>query len=269
MSKSQEVVQVRGMVVRYGPKTVLDGVDMSVGPGEIRAILGGSGSGKSTLLKGILGLTPVTGGSVAVLGQDTGKLDEEQQTLLMQKIGVLFQNGALFGSLTVGENIALPLREHLRLPEGALRELVRMKLAQVSLSHAEHLYPSELSGGMRKRAGLARALALDPQLLFCDEPSAGLDPLTSAEMDKLLLQLRDSLNMSIVLVTHELASIEAIADSIILVGGGKVIAEGPIAEVRSRGIQAVDEFFARKAETPVAKDQSAAELFGLVAAGGA
>lgn len=268
MSESQNVVQVRDMVVSYGPKTVLDGVDMSVGQGEIRAILGGSGSGKSTLLKGILGLTPVARGSVAMLGQDTTKLDEKANTLLMQKIGVLFQNGALFGSLTVGENIALPLREHLHVPEGALRELVRMKLAQVSLSHAEHLYPSELSGGMKKRAGLARALALDPRLLFCDEPSAGLDPLTSAELDKLLLSLRDRLKMTIVLVTHELASIESIADSIILLGGGKVIAEGPIAEVRGRGIQAVDEFFARKAQATAAIDQSAAELFGLVAAGG-
>jgi phospholipid/cholesterol/gamma-HCH transport system ATP-binding protein len=182
---------------------------------------------------------------------------------MMQRIGVLFQNGALFGSLTVGENVALPMREHRRLPEGAMQELVRMKLAQVDLSHAEHMYPSELSGGMKKRAGLARALALDPEVLFCDEPSAGLDPLTSAELDQLILTLRDRLAMTVVIVTHELASIEGIADSVIMVGQGKVIAEGAIAEVRSRGIAPVDDFFARRTHSGPRKDVSAAELFGL------
>lgn len=257
------VLQVRGMIVRYGAKTVLDGVDMTVRQGEIRAILGGSGSGKSTLLKGILGLTEVSGGSVELLGKETLGLNELDRSAMMQRIGVLFQNGALFGSLTVGENVALPIREHRRLPEGAIQELVRMKLAQVDLSHAEHLYPSELSGGMKKRAGLARALALDPEVLFCDEPSAGLDPLTSAELDALILMLRDRLRMTVVLVTHELASIEAIADSIIMVGGGKVIAEGQMAEVRGRGIQPVDDFFARHSQSDARKDRSIAELFGL------
>ena len=259
----EPVVQVRGLVVRYGKRTVLDGVDMTVYPGEIRAILGGSGSGKSTLLKGILGLTQVAAGRVHLLGQDTLALAETDRRSLMQRTGVLFQNGALFGSLTVGENIALPLREHRRLPEATIRELVQFKLAQVDLSHAEHMRPAELSGGMRKRAGLARALALDPELLFCDEPSAGLDPLTAAAMDNLLLSLRDRLNMTVVLVTHELASIEAIADSVIMVGDAKVIAEGPIGEVRKRGIAAVDDFFARRIRPQTAEDRSAAEVLGL------
>jgi phospholipid/cholesterol/gamma-HCH transport system ATP-binding protein len=250
-------------VVRYGKRTVLDGVDMTVYPGEIRAILGGSGSGKSTLLKGILGLTQVAAGRVQLLGQDTLALAETDRRSLMQRTGVLFQNGALFGSLTVGENVALPLREHRRLPEATIRELVQFKLAQVDLSHAEHMRPAELSGGMRKRAGLARALALDPELLFCDEPSAGLDPLTAAAMDNLLLSLRDRLNMTVVLVTHELASIEAIADSVIMVGDAKVIAEGPIGEVRKRGIAAVDDFFARRIRPQTAEDRSAAEVLGL------
>ncbi len=263
MSAPQPVLQVRKMIVRYGAKTILNGVDMTVNQGEIRVILGGSGSGKSTLLKGILGLTDVAGGEVTLLGQKMRGLGEKPLGALMQRIGVLFQNGALFGSLTVGENVALPMREHRRLPEGAIAELVRMKLAQVDLSHAENLYPSELSGGMRKRAGLARALALDPEVLFCDEPSAGLDPLTSAELDSLILSLRDHLKMTVVIVTHELASIEAIADSLLMVGGGKVIAEGPMQEVRSRGIVAVDEFFARKTKSMERQDTSVAELFGL------
>jgi len=256
-------LRVRGLVVAYGERTVLNGVDMTVNRGEIRVILGGSGSGKSTMLKGVLGLTDVRAGTVELLGVELGSLSEAARLRHMQRIGVLFQNGALFGSLTVGENVALPLREHRRLPEGTIRELVRLKLAQVELSHAEHRHPAELSGGMRKRAGLARALALDPEVLFCDEPSAGLDPLTSTELDNLILTLRDRLQMTVVVVTHELASIEAIADSVIMVGGGKVIAEGPIGEVRSRGIPQVDDFFARRTPDGAGKDRSIAELYGL------
>ncbi len=266
--ESEVVLDVRGLTVRYGTNTVLDRVDMTVRQGEIRVILGGSGSGKSTLLKGILGLTEIAHGKIAILGQPMHVDDEKKRGQLMQRIGVLFQNGALFGSLTVGENVALPLREHRRLPDGASAELVRMKLAQVDLAHAENLYPAELSGGMKKRAGLARALALDPEMLFCDEPSAGLDPLTSAELDNLILTLRDQLKMTVVVVTHELASIKAIADSLIMVGGGKVIAEGPMAEVRGRGIAAVDEFFARKAKKARQQETSVAELFGLAPAKG-
>ncbi len=263
MTDLSPALEVRDLVVRYGERTVLAGVDMSVPAGEIRVILGGSGSGKSTLLKGILGLTDLSGGEVNLLGQPMVGLPESERRRLMQRVGVLFQNGALFGSLTVGENVALPLREHRRLPEGAIRELVRSKLAQVSMSHAEHLYPSELSGGMKKRAGLARALALDPEVLFCDEPSAGLDPQTSLNLDNLLLQLRDRLGVTVVIVTHELASIEGIADSLIMIGAGRVIAEGPVAEVRRRGIPQVDDFFARMVKADAQATVSAAALLGL------
>ena len=257
------MLQVQGIVVRYGTKTVLDGVDMSLRKGEIVAILGGSGSGKSTLLKGILGLAEIGAGTVELLGQPIHQLEEAPRGALMRRIGVLFQNGALFGSLTVGENVALPIRERHTMPDAAVRELVRCKLAQVDMSQAEHMYPAELSGGMRKRAGLARALALDPEMLLCDEPSAGLDPVTAAAMDALLLQMRDTLGMTVLLVTHELASIAAIADGVVMVGGGKVIAHGPLAEVRACGIAEVDDFFARKAKVPDTKDKSILELFGI------
>ena len=162
---------------------------------------------------------------------------------VLRRIGVLFQYGALLGSMTVGENVALPMHEHTELPEDVIAEMVRLKLAAVELTHAEHLLPSELSGGMRQRAALARALALDPDLLFCDEPSAGLDPLTSAEIDELLLRLRDRFGVAIVVVTHELLSIQRIADRAIMLSQGKIIADGTLAEVRATPHPEIRSFF--------------------------
>ncbi len=259
----EPVLRVKNLVVRYGERTVLDGVDLTVGQGEVWVILGGSGCGKSTLVKGILGLAEASSGSVEMLGQDLSLLHDEERSRLYKRVGMLFQNGALFGSLTVAQNVALPLQEFAKVPESVVRELVRMKLNLVSMGHAEHFYPSELSGGMKKRVALARAMILDPEILFCDEPSAGLDPLTSAELDQLILQLKNLFKMTVVVVTHELASIETIADSVIMLGKGKVIAAGPIAEVRSRGIQEVDDFFSRRLEPGVHEEKSVAELFGL------
>jgi len=256
-------LKVRGMVVRYGSRTILDGVDMTVQPGEIRVILGGSGSGKSTLLKGVLGLTETAAGEVELLGRQLHTLSGTALRNHLQRIGVTFQNGALFGSLTVGENIALPLTEHRHLPGSIVQEMVRMKLDLVELGHAENLYPSELSGGMIKRAALARAMILDPDILFCDEPSAGLDPLTSAELDQLILKLRALFGMTVVVVTHELDSIETIADSIIMLGKTKVIAEGSRRDVRARKIPAVENFFARRIDPNEVRAPSVAELFGL------
>ena len=253
-------VVVRGLVAGYGDRTILDGVDMTVARGEVHVILGGSGCGKSTLLKASLGLLPPAAGEVRLLGEDLTSLSEAGQVRLRTRIGMLFQYGALLGSLTIGENAALPLQEHADLPPAAITELVRRNLALVDLSHAEHLLPSELSGGMRKRAALARAIALDPEVLFCDEPSAGLDPLTSAEVDELLLRLRDRFGMAVVVVTHELMSIERIADRCTMLAAGKVLAAGSLAEVKATPDPEVHAFFARQPAGEVRAARSALEV---------
>ncbi|MCB9545219.1 MAG: ATP-binding cassette domain-containing protein [Myxococcales bacterium] len=240
-------LEVDGVVARYGERTILDGVSMTVQPGEVRVILGGSGCGKSTLLKCCVGLKPPDAGRARMLGQELTTLSERDQRSLLTRVGVLFQYGALLGSITIGENVALPLREHTDLPPDVIAEIVRLKLAQVELGHAEHLLPSELSGGMRKRAALARATALDPDLLFCDEPGAGLDPLTSAELDELLLRLRDRFGMAIVVVTHELLSIHKITDKALMLSQGKVIADGTLDEVKATPHPEVRAFFDRLA----------------------
>ncbi len=250
-----EALRVEGLVARYGERTILDGVDLVVARGEIRVVLGGSGSGKSTLLKHCIGLLEPAAGRVTVLGEPL-----PATAALLRRVGVLFQYGALLGSITVGENVALPLREHTDLPETVMAEMVRMKLAAVELLHAEHLLPSELSGGMRKRAALARALALDPELLFCDEPSAGLDPLTSAELDELILRLRDRFGMAIIVVTHELASIERIADRALMLARGKALADGTLAEVKRGADPEIRAFFGRIAAGEVRGAPSALEV---------
>ena len=255
-----EALRVEGLVARYGERTILDGVGVVVERGEIRVILGGSGSGKTTLLKHCIGLLDPAAGRVVVLGEPLEGLEGPARTAVLKRMGVLFQSGALLGSITVGENIALPLREHTALPESVIGEMVRMKLAAVELSHAENLLPSELSGGMRKRAALARSLALDPDLLFCDEPSAGLDPLTSAELDELILRLRDRFGMGIVVVTHELMSIERIADKAIMLSAGHVVADGTLAEVKASAHPDVHAFFARVAAGELRGAPSALEV---------
>ena len=254
------LLEVRGLVARYGEKTILDGVDLTVHAGEVRVILGGSGCGKSTLLKHCIGLVAPAGGTVQLLGEDLASIEGHPREQLLSRIGVLFQYGALLGSLTIAENVALPLQEHTDLPADVIAELVRLKLALVELSHAEYLLPSELSGGMRKRAALARAMALDPEILFCDEPSAGLDPLTSAELDELLLRLRDRFGMGVVVVTHELASIEKITDRATMLSGGKVLAEGTLAEVKATPNPEIHAFFERIAAGELRRDKTAFEL---------
>ncbi len=226
-------IEVQDLVTRYGKREILHGVSLRVAPGEIRVIMGGSGSGKSTLLRYLLGLARPTQGSIRLLGQDITRLSAFELDQLRREIGVSFQGGALFSSLTVGENVALPLREQARVDENTLRIIVRLKLELVNLAGFENLMPSQLSGGMIKRAALARAIALDPKLLFFDEPSAGLDPVISAELDETIMTLRDALRMTIVVVTHELDSAFKIADRITVLDGGKVLMTGTVDEIRA------------------------------------
>ena len=242
-------LEIEGLVARYGDRTVLDGVDLSVVPGEVHVILGGSGCGKSTLLKHAIGLMQPSGGAVRLLGVDLTQADEPERNAVLGRIGMLFQNGALLNSLTIHENVALPLRERSNLPGKVIDEMVRMKLGLVSMSHAGALTPPELSGGMRKRAALARAMATDPEILFCDEPSAGLDPVTSAALDQLLLNLKERFGMSLLVVTHELESIKTIADRVTMLDQGKVIAQGPLDEVQRSDHPLVRAFFGRETES--------------------
>ena len=222
-------IQVENLVARYGERVILDGISCAVRRGEVFAIVGGSGCGKTTLLRHMIGLLRPASGRVLIEGDDISRADEEQLRHIQQRFGVSFQAGALFGSLTLGQNIALPLEEYTPLPVEMITLLVRMKLAMVRLDGFEELMVSELSGGMKKRAALARALALDPRILFFDEPSAGLDPITSVELDELIVQVNKSLGTTIVVVSHELPSIFTIADRCIMLDPATkaIIAEGP------------------------------------------
>ena len=248
---NDHVIEVTNLTARYGEETVLDDLSFVVHRGEVFVILGGSGCGKSTLLKHLIGLYRPYAGRIAIEGDDIVTADEDQQRDVLKRTGVLYQSGALFGSMTLAENVALPLREHTDLDANAIELLVRMKLQMVNLGGSEHLLPAEISGGMKKRAGLARALALDPGILFLDEPSAGLDPVTSAELDHLILQLRDSLGTTMVVVTHELPSIFAIADRVIMLDKRvkKIVAEGTPEELRNTSRDPwVRSFFNREME---------------------
>jgi phospholipid/cholesterol/gamma-HCH transport system ATP-binding protein len=247
-SRAEPVIEVRELVAHYGEREILHGVGFAVARGEIRVIMGGSGSGKSTLLRHLLGLERPTSGSIRVLGQDICRMSELELYALSRRIGVAFQGGALFSSMTVGENVMLPLREHTRLDRETMRIMMRLKLEVVSLAGFEDLLPSELSGGMVKRAAFARAIVMDPEILFCDEPSAGLDPVVSSALDELILRLREALGMTIVVVTHELESAFRIADRITVLDRGEVLVEGSVAEVRESPSPRVQNLLHRRFE---------------------
>lgn len=227
-------IVVENLTAAYGERTVLENVSFTVQRGERFIIVGGSGCGKTTLLRHLIGLQRPVRGRVLIDGEDIAQADPATLRRLQRKFGVLFQSGALFGSLTLGENIALALEEHTSLPPHLVRLIVRLKLSMVHLDGYEEFRIAELSGGMKKRAGLARAMVLDPDILFFDEPSAGLDPVTSAELDELILQINRSLGTTIVAVSHELASIFTIAQRCILLDGAAkgIIAEGSPEELR-------------------------------------
>lgn len=230
---SEGVVEVEGLTAAYGQRQVLEGLNLTVRHGEIMVIMGASGSGKSTLLRHLLGLKRASEGRVQVLGRDLGEVSRKELYDLRRQIGVAFQGGALLNSMTLIQNVELPLREHTRLDDTTIGIMSRMKLEMMNLSGFEHLMPSELSGGMLKRASLARAVVMDPKLLFFDEPSAGLDPITSAELDELILRLRSAMKMTIVVVTHELHSALQIADRISILDQGRVLMVGTVDEIRS------------------------------------
>ena len=246
------LIEVEHLVADYGERRILDDISFTVFQGEILVILGGSGSGKSTLLKHMVGLLQPTAGTVRYQGHDLVHMEEDERTVLLQRIGVSFQSGGLFNSLTIAENVALPLREYSEFDEETIQALVRMKLSLVGLADAAHLLPEELSGGMRKRAGVARALALDPECLFFDEPSAGLDPITAAGLDRMILALRRLLGLTLVVITHELTSICTIADRALMLDQGRIAFLGPLTEVPASTNARVHQFFERRPDEPAA-----------------
>src|SRR6266704_5409753 len=229
----EAMISLRNLRVNYGDREILHGITFDVKRGETLVILGGSGSGKSTLLRTLVGLEKPNSGEIWIKGKNIAAISEEEMEEIRKKIGMSFQGGALFGSMTVGENVALPLREHTKLEDSTIEIMLRLKLQQVGLEGFEYYVPSQLSGGMKKRAAVARALAMDPEILFFDEPSAGLDPIIAAGVDQLILELKSAFHMTIIVVTHELASAFLIADRMVLIDKGNVVAIGSMEEMRA------------------------------------
>ncbi len=238
------VAEVCELTTRYGDNLVHDRISISVRRGEILAIVGGSGSGKSTLMRRMVLLEEVQQGSVHLFGQDVTGLSATEAPWLLRRLGVLFQNNALFGAVTVLENVGAPLREHTGLSEATINEIAALKIALTGLeTEASMLFPSQLSGGMRKRAALARAIALDPELLFLDEPTSGLDPISADGFDELVLRLKDSLGLTVVMITHDMDSLWRVADRVVLLGEGKVLGEGEAQDLARSEIASIQKFF--------------------------
>ncbi len=249
---SAPLVDVQDIHVAYGTHKIIHGVSLTVRPREIVCIIGGSGSGKSTILRACIGALRPAQGDVCIEGRSLHTGTRAEQVAVRKRFGVLFQSGALIGSLSVGDNVAMPLRQHTKLDESTIKIVVQLKLGQVGLADTQDLFPAQLSGGMRKRAGLARALALDPPLVFCDEPSAGLDPISVGAIDRLLLDLRQALGLGAVVVTHELPSVMRIADRIVMLHGGVLIFNGTREEFQSTDEPHVVQFRTGSPDGPIA-----------------
>jgi phospholipid/cholesterol/gamma-HCH transport system ATP-binding protein len=252
---SGPMISIRDLRVSYdGGREILHGISFDVQRGETLVILGGSGSGKSTLLRTLVGLQIPTSGEVWIRGKNFAAITGAERDEIRTRLGMSFQGGALFGSMTVGENVALPLVEHTQLEQSTVEIMVRLKLDQVGLSGFEDYLPSQLSGGMKKRAAVARALAMDPEILFFDEPSAGLDPIIAAGIDQLILELKKAFHMTIIVVTHELASAYLIADRMVLINKGDVVAMGTVQEMQNSKHPKVRQFLDRVPEPAVAQE---------------
>ena len=252
--ESQAMISLRDVRVSYGEVEILHGITFDVKRGETLVILGGSGSGKSTLLRTLVGLEKASSGEIWIKGKNIAAISDSEMDEIRKKIGMSFQGGALFGSMTVGENVALPLREHTKLEDSTIEIMLRLKLEQVGLEGFEYYMPSQLSGGMKKRAAVARALAMDPEILFFDEPSAGLDPIIAAGIDQLILELKQAFRMTVIVVTHELASAYLIADRMVLIDKGHLLAIGTTAEMRASSQPRVRQFLDRVPEPEVARE---------------
>ncbi len=245
------IIEVRDLVAGYDEQVILDGITFEVRRGEILVVVGGSGCGKSTLLRHLVGLNRPRSGSISYWGEDITKLEEDGLAQILRRVGLSFQGGALFNSMTVGENVALPLEEYGMTDREQLRLLARMKLSLVGLGDQGWRYPEELSGGMKKRVGFARAIAAEPEVVFFDEPSAGLDPIIGAGLDKIILDLRRLMNLTMVVVTHELESIRTVADRVLMLDGGKIVFVGTLGEAESSGHPRVRQFFLRQPDREI------------------
>ena len=240
----ETLIEVRGLLSQFGDRTIHEDLNLDVERGEVLGVVGGSGTGKTVLLNTIIGLKEPEGGTVSILGHDRTTLTKAQEADVERRTGILFQQGALFSSLTVLDNVASPLVEHTHLSRDVIRELAEMKIAMVGLGpESHHLKPAELSGGMRKRVGLARALALDPELLFLDEPTAGLDPIGAAAFDDLIRQLSDDLGLTVFMITHDLDSLYAITDKVAVLADKHVVAKAPVRELEHSDHPWIREYF--------------------------
>jgi len=244
----EPIIQVKNLVAAYDDRIVLDKINLDIYSGESMIILGRSGCGKSTLLRHMIGLAKPVDGQILVRGRDITMMSEDERIEILKNIGMLFQSAALFNSMTIGDNVAFPLRAHTDLKENIIQIMIKMKLQLVGLSGFDKFKPAQLSGGMKKRAGLARAIAMDPEILFCDEPSAGLDPIVAAGIDNLILKLKKAFEMTIVIVTHELESVFIIADRIAMMHEGKIIAIGTKEELQKSQDPLVQQFLNRQAD---------------------